>query len=116
MISAIGVAQTINFGPIVLFLTLAIEKKINIKGISIIPFLNNAKIRLLQGFPTAWKKEIIVYAIAEKGAPMHNILKNSTERIMELFSWTKMFDNGFAHINETTIANKAIAIEIAPLV
>ena len=79
------------------------------------PFLSNANMRLLQGFPTAWKKEMIVYAIAEKGEPMHNILKNSAEREIELLSWTKIIDNGTAKIRETTMEIKAIDIDIAPL-
>ena len=59
-ISVMGVAQMINSGPIALLFDLDTVKKTNIKGISKIPFLNNANMRLLQGFPTAWKKEIIV--------------------------------------------------------
>ena len=84
--SAIGVAQMINSGPNELCVADAIAKKINIIGISKMPFLNKARIRLLQAFPTAWKKEMIVYAIAENGAPIQSILKNSAALAIDFSS------------------------------
>ena len=41
------------------------------------PFLSRARIKLLQAFPHAWKKEITVYPTAENGAPIQSIVKNS---------------------------------------
>ncbi len=49
--SVIGVAKTMPF-------TFIKVERINISGISKIPFLNSAKIVDLTGFPTAWKKEM----------------------------------------------------------